>query len=313
MLDSNSNWFLRARLKTRQLLLLVALDEERNIHRAAEELNMTQPAASKQLKYLEDMMGVQLLDRLPRGMQPTRYGEAMVRHARMALASLSHAHDEVLALKSGLAGEVAVGVIMTPAMTLLPRAISRVKQELPMLRISVQMEASNVLLGQLQRGSLDFLVGRILDQESATDLQYEELSDEPICAIARVGHPLLTRPSLEMKDIASAGWILPPHGSILRNRFDMMFRRNDLEPPSNVIDTTAMLVSISLMEHTDLLQVIPIEVANYYVRHKMFSILPIDLPCKLDAFGIITRRNQLLSPGAKILLNEIREAAADIY
>ena len=58
----NPNWFLRARLKTRQLLLLIALDDERNIHRAAEVLCMTQPAASKQLKDLEDMLDVKLFE-----------------------------------------------------------------------------------------------------------------------------------------------------------------------------------------------------------------------------------------------------------
>uniref|UniRef100_UPI0005914CB8 helix-turn-helix domain-containing protein n=1 Tax=Herbaspirillum lusitanum TaxID=213312 RepID=UPI0005914CB8 len=68
MKNSDPNWFLRARLKTRQLLLLIALDDERNIHRAANELNMTQPAASKQLKDLEDMLGVTLFDRLPHGL-----------------------------------------------------------------------------------------------------------------------------------------------------------------------------------------------------------------------------------------------------
>ncbi len=57
----NPNWFLRARLKTRQLL---ALDEQRNIHRAAEELHMTQPAASKQIKDLEEMLDVRLFDRV---------------------------------------------------------------------------------------------------------------------------------------------------------------------------------------------------------------------------------------------------------
>jgi hypothetical protein len=68
---TNPNWFLKARLKTRQLLLLIALDDYRNIHRAAEELHMTQPAASKQVKDLEEMLDVRLFDRLPRGMEPT--------------------------------------------------------------------------------------------------------------------------------------------------------------------------------------------------------------------------------------------------
>ena len=89
-----NHWFIRARLKTRQLLLLVALAEEGNIHRAAQVLNMTQPAASKLLKDLEDVLEVPLFERLPRGMRPTWYGETMIRHARVALASLNQAHDE---------------------------------------------------------------------------------------------------------------------------------------------------------------------------------------------------------------------------
>ena len=80
-------WFIRARLKTRQLMLLTAICDEGNIHRAAEVLNMSQPAASKLLKDLEDMLGVSLFERQPRGMRPNWYGETMIRHARIALSS----------------------------------------------------------------------------------------------------------------------------------------------------------------------------------------------------------------------------------
>lgn len=313
MTTLNPNWFLRARLKTRQLLLLIALDEQRNIHRAAEELHMTQPAASKQLKDLEDMLEVELFDRLPRGMQPTIYGETMIRHARMALTSLSLAHEDIVALKAGLAGQVEAGVIMTASMTLLPRAISRVKQEAPLLRIGVQMDTSNNLLERLRRGSLDFMLGRILEEQPDADLQYEELAEEPVCAVARVGHPLVAAKGLTLADIAPLAWILSPQGSVLRHRTDMMFRRAGLTPPVNVVDTTALLLIISLLQQTDNLHVLPVEVARYYVSLNMLSIIPIELPCKMDGFGIITRRSRLLSPGANVLLTAIRAAARELY
>src|SRR3954463_2950876 len=79
MITTNSPWFIRARLKTRQLMLLTAICDEGNIHRAAEVLNMSQPAASKLLKDLEDMLGVSLFERQPRGMRPNWYGETMIR------------------------------------------------------------------------------------------------------------------------------------------------------------------------------------------------------------------------------------------
>ena len=313
MMDTlNPNWFLKARLKTRQLLLLIALDDHRNIHRAADELHMTQPAASKQVKDLEEMLDVRLFDRLPRGMEPTMYGETMIRHARMALTSLALAHDDIVALKAGLAGQVEVGVIMTPAMALLPRAIANVKKVAPMLRIEAHMEASNVLLDRLQRGTLDFMIGRILEKENSSGLVYEELTEEPACAVVRVGHPLLSVPNLRLEDIYDKAWILPPHGSILRHRFDMMFRRAGLDVPVNVVDTTALLLITALLQETDSLHVMPVDVAHYYASLNVISVLPIELPCKMDAFGIIRQKDHLLSPGAELLLKAVRAAAGEL-
>jgi DNA-binding transcriptional LysR family regulator len=310
--NANPNWFLKARLKTRQLLLLIALDDYRNIHRAADELHMTQPAASKQLKDLEETLEVRLFERLPRGMEPTIYGEAMIRHARMALNSLALAHDDLVTLKSGLTGQVEVGVIMSPAMGLLPRAIARVKEQAPLLRIGVQMEPSNVLMNKLARGTLDFVIGRIQEGDSS-GLAYEELTEEPACAVVRPGHPLLENEQLTLKDIAPLSWILPPHGSVLRHRFDMMFRRAGLTPPVNSVDTTALLVITALLQQTDALHVMPVEVAQYYASLNVMRILPIELPCKMDAFGIIRQADRLLSPGADLLLQTVRGAAREIY
>jgi DNA-binding transcriptional LysR family regulator len=305
---TNPNWFLKARLKTRQLLLLIALDDYRNIHRAADELHMTQPAASKQIKDLEEMLDVKLFERLPRGMEPTIYGETMIRHARMALTSLALAHDDIVTLKAGLTGQVEVGVIMTPAMALLPRAIARVKEEAPLLRIGVQLETSNLLLDKLQHGTLDFMIGRIFDTGDTSGLIYEELTEEPACAVVRPGHPLLERKNLTLQDIAPLPWIVPPHGSILRYRFDMMFRRAGLEPPANVVDTTAMLMITALLQQTDSLHVMPIEVAQYYASLNVMRILPIEIPCKMDAFGIIRHQDHLLSPGADMMRPPVRAA-----
>jgi DNA-binding transcriptional LysR family regulator len=308
-MDTNPNWFLRARLKTRQLLLLIALDEQRNIHRASEELHMTQPAASKQLKDLEEMLGVQLFERLPRGMEPTIYGETMIRHARMALTSLSLAHEDIVAIKAGLTGQVDIGTIMTPGIALLPRALTRIKQQAPRLRVGVEMEQSNVLLEQLRRGRLDFMIGRIPERESAAGLSYEELGDEPACAVVRPGHPLLAAKNLQLRDISSQPWILPKQGSILRARCELMFRRAGLEVPVNVVDTTAVLLITPLLQQTDALNVMPIAVAKYYESQGVLNILPIELPVRMDAYGIITVDGHLMSPGAELLLRTVREEA----
>lgn len=309
----NLNWFLRARLKPRQLLLLIALDDFRNLHRAAEELHMTQPAASKQLRDLEESLDVELFDRLARGMAPTIYGETMIRHARMALASLSLAHDDVVAMKLGLAGRVDVGMIMTPAMALLPAAIARVKARAPLLNIAAHVETSDILLDRLNKGRLDFAVGRIVGNADPGDLVYEELVEESVCAVVRPGHPLLARSALALHDLVGQAWILSPPGSALRHRCDMMFLRAGFAVPSNVVDTTALLLIMPLLGQTDAVHVMPAEVAAYYASLGMVRILPIDLPCKMDAFGIIRKRQYLMSPGAALLLGEVRAVARGMY
>lgn len=304
---------LRTRLKTRQLLLMIALDEQRNIHRAAAELHMTQPAASKQLKDLEDMLEVKLFERLSHGMEPTLYGHTMIRHARMAVTSLSLAHEDIAVLKSGLSGQVAIGAIMSAGMLLLPRAISRVKEAAPLLRIGVEVENSNVLLSRLRRGTLDFLVARILEDDARSEWQYEELASETICVVARVGHPFLVADALHLNDIARMPWVLPPHGSVLRLRCDTMFHRAGLVPPDNVVETTALLLIVSLLLHSDSLHLMSLDVARYYSQHGVLAIVPIDVAVKMDGFGLITRRNYSLSPCAAVLLDAIQVTAKEIY
>jgi DNA-binding transcriptional LysR family regulator len=307
-----THWFIRARLKTRQLLLLVAMAEEGNIHRAAQVLNMTQPAASKLLKDLEDALGVQLFERLPRGVRPTWYGETMVRHARMALASLSQAHDEIEALKAGRFGQVSVGAITTPGMTLMPVAVALVKQEHPNLRVALQIETSDVLMERLQQGKLDMMVGRMFETHEKTALRYQPLVEEPVSAVARPGHPLLSMPSLSLRDLVGAGWIVPPAGSVLRHRFELTFQEEGLEAPVNLIETAALLFATRMLQQSDMLAVLAADVARYYAEHGMLTVLPIQLACKMDAYGLITRTDRLLSPAGRAMLEAVRKAALSV-
>jgi DNA-binding transcriptional LysR family regulator len=312
-MTSYTHWFIRARLKTRQLLLLQALAEEGNIHRAAEVLSMTQPAASKLLKDLEDVLGVELFERLPRGMRPTWYGESMIRHARMALASLSRAHEEVEALRNGQAGHVSVGAITAPGMTLLPTAVAQVKAQYPRLRIAVQIETSDVLLERIAQDRLDMMIGRLFERHDKSDLRYEAIAEEPVCAMVRTGHPLLGVNRLGLRDLVSVGWLVPPAGSVLRHRWELMFQEKGLSAPENLIETGALLFVTRMLRQSDLVAVVATEVGQYYASHGVGAVLPIDLPCKMDAFGVITRTDRLLSPAAEVMLRFIRQTAQSLY
>ena len=312
MLDSNP-WYVRTRLKTRQLLLLVALDEEGNIHRAADALSMSQPAASKLLRELEEMLDAPLFERMPRGMRPTLYGEVMIRHARSVVGSLDQAREEVLALKSGQLGRVAVGTITSPAVSLLPAAIAQVKQQHPGLSVSVEIDSSNVLLESLAQDKLDLVIGRLSVEHDKLHLRYEPLAQEQALAVARSGHPLLAAPSLTLADVVDASWVVPPAQSVLRHRFELMFQRQSLAPPSNVVESAELLFVTSLLSQSDMLAVLAAEVAHYYAAHGLLSILPLDMPLRMDDFGIITRTGQLLSPASTQVVRALKQVAGELY
>jgi DNA-binding transcriptional LysR family regulator len=308
-----SNWFVSSRLKTRQIVLLLHLHEQRSVLRAAQLAGMTQPAASKMLGELEETLGVKLFERHARGVEATLYGEILVRHARSALVEIGRAHEEIMALKSGLSGQVSIGTVLNPGTHLIPAAIAAIKQSHPRLLISVEIDASRPLVNSLREGRLDCVIGRILDREGADELHFEPLCDEPHTVVARASHPFAQRRGLALADLMQLGWIVQGSGGIVRNRFDTLMHERGLGPPNNVVETSSLPVTIALVQITDMVSVLPEQAVLPYCKAGLLTILPVSLGLKMDSFGIITRRLHQLSPGAEFALRILRETAATLY
>jgi DNA-binding transcriptional LysR family regulator len=236
----------------------------------------------------------------------------MIRHAKMTLANLGSAHDEITALKSGLSGQVAVGCIMPAGISLIPLTIARLKSHYPLLQMRVELDSSDALLAQLTDSKLDVAVARLFEHHDKSAFDFEPLAEEAICVVAKRGHPLTRKRKLKLADMASLSWILPT-GKVIRHRFDMVFRGLGIDPPKNVVSTPSLPVTISLLQHADMLATVPIEVAQQYREHGMVELVPIEFPLKMDAYGIIVRRDRLLSPAAQIMLKALRATASEIY
>jgi DNA-binding transcriptional LysR family regulator len=302
-------WFLRARLRTRHLMLLSAIGEEGNICRAAELLSMSQPAASRLLRDLEDIIGTDLFERHARGVRPNWYGEALIRHARNALSSLAEAAAEIEALKAGRTGQVNVGSIGGPAVGLVPRAVARVARDYPRVRVRVIVDTSDRLVEFIDDGRIDLMVGRLLPQQDNSRFTFDRLADESVCAVARKDHPLCIEKRVGLSTLGTSAWIVPPAGTILRHRFELMFREAGLDCPNRLIEADSPMVVTRLLEETDFIAVLPRDVARYYVDWGLVGELPIELPCTLDPFGVIMRKGWLLSPAA-LLIHEALEDEA---
>jgi DNA-binding transcriptional LysR family regulator len=313
MTDSRSDRFVRSHLKTRHLVLLVELGRHGSIAHAAQAANLTQPGASTLLGELEHALGVQLFERLSRGVSPTWYGKVLIRRAGAALAEMDAAHQEVMELLSGLRGRVGLGTVLAPATGLVPKAIKLLKQRHARVHVAVNMSTSKVLVERLRGGELDLVVGRILDTEAADELNFEPLTDEPHLLIARASHPLMSRTNLKLDDLMDQCWILPPAGSILRDRLTALFLSHGLEQPPETVETLDMPVVASLLLNDDMIVALPAEAVQPYLDAGLLKILPFDLGVSMDSFGIVTRKRHQLSPGADAMLLALRDAAASIY
>lgn len=313
MNDPRSDRFVRSRLKTRHLVLLAELGRHGSIMHAAEAANLTQPAASKLLGELEHALGVQLFERLPRGVSPTWFGEVMIRRAGAALAEMDAAHQEVIALMSGLGGRAAVGAVLTPSASLVPQAVNLLKARQPRVLVSISVDSSKLLVQRLRGGELDIVVGRIHDTQAAAELHFEPVTDEPHCLVVRAGHPLLQLGQLGLADLAAQGWIVPPAGSILRERLGATFLSAGLEPPADTVEAVALPVVARLLTGSDMLVALPLELVEPYLQSGLLAVLPFDLGLRMDLYGIITRRGHQLSPGAAAMLAALREVSAERY
>lgn len=300
----------RFHLKTRQLAFLVHLDEERCLARAAEAAGLTQPAASKLLRQVEVTLGVQLFERQPRGMVPTGYGDILVRHARTALSELGQARKEIAALRSGLLGKAAIGMVLDPHNTLLARAVAQLKQSQPGVIVAIEADSCGPLVQRLRQGELDIVVGRVLDTARAEDLMYEPLAaNELYAVIAGAQHPLAGRKGLQLSNLVEQPWILPPTGSLLRDKLDGLFAQNALPLPANIVETTSALVISSLLRESTMVAAVPEQSLASTCKAGDLTPLITSIPVGASAFGLITRRDHQLAPGAQLMLKTLRELA----
>jgi DNA-binding transcriptional LysR family regulator len=307
---SASDRFVRSHLKMRHLILLTELGRHASIVTAAKAARLTQPAASRLIGDLEHVLGVQLFERMARGVVPTWSGKMLIRRAGVALAEMDAAHLEISQLLSGLGGKVEIGSVLTPAADILPRAIRLFKSRSVNANVVVDFSTSKSMVERLLDGHLDIVLGRILDTASVAQLNFEPITDEVHHIIVRPGHPLVQRASLQLAELAQQSWIVPPAGSILRDRLTALFLSEGLSPPTETVETLAIPLIVSLLTSDDMVVALPRDLVQAYLDSGQLVMLPLDLGLRMDVYGIITRKGHVLSPGAEGMLLALRETIA---
>lgn len=302
-----------SRVSLRHLRAIIAIADAKTLLGAARSLNLTQPTVSKTLKEAEQVAGQDLFSRTNRGVVATSFGDALLHHARLVVAQLQHAYEELSDLSDGTGGRVVVGSLITAAARLLPDAIGRLHGERPHLSITLVEGTNDVLMPQLRSGEIDCVVGRLPEYREREGLAQEVLYYDRACIIVRADHKLARKQTLTLLDLSAQtglNWILPRPETTLRRQIDKDFHDAGIEAPVAMIDSVSLFANRQLLLNGDYISVWPYEIArNDQLRGKL-AVLPIDLPSTSGPIGITTRRSGRLSPAADALIISLRAIAA---
>jgi len=300
---------LDGRLKLRHLVLVATIAEQGSVVRAAERLRVTQPVITRGLRELESILGVELFHRGPRGVTPTIYGTAFLPHAQAVLTQVRQAGQHITELREGRAGTVTVGTHLAGSNVLLPRAIARLKRARPGLRVIVREATPDVLLADLLVGRVDLTVGRLAARDDGDRTARIRLYHEPVRLVTRSGHPALATPGAALGELLGYPWVLPVDQTALRGELEDVFAAQGLPLPADLVECTSMPTLRGLLLEGDAIAAMPMLIADEDDRLAMLD-TPLRSVSRL--VGVTVARNRAPSPGAELLLEQLREVAAEI-
>ena len=292
------------KLKFYQLVVFDQVVQSGSLLRAAQILNMTQPAVTKVIHEIESYFSAPLLVRSNRGVRLTELGEVVLRRARAMLAELRALTDEVQAHHEGGAGHVVVGTLISASASLLPLALRLLKERAPQVLVSVRIGQFDQLFPALIVGEVDLVIGRIPDdwrgREESRTLGVDSLYVESLSIVAGSRHPLHDQAVSSLADLQAYPWILPPPGSSLRRTVNGLFAEADLPLPANVIESLSVLTNVALMQDQKTVGLLPMETARQLSGQGGIRSFTFGTPLRFGGIGCFYPHNRDPGPAAKL-------------
>jgi len=283
----------------RQLRTFLAVVEMRNISTAARSLNLTQPAASQQLRELERLLRVRLLERAAGKVQPTAAGMALLEPARRAQAAIDDAVAAVAAHRKGESGRVRLGTGATACIYLLPSILSAVKGRMPGLEIVIATGNSAGMARHVETGELDIALVT-LPVTRRRSLSVTRLMTDPLVALLPTDMAR-DAPGLSATQVARLPLILYETGGTTRAIIDAWFRRAGVAPAPimqlDSIETIKVLVSGGLGASIMPAMALAVQPPGTVMRRLR--------PTIERQLGVVLRREKVLDRGLRGVLDEL--------
>lgn len=294
-------------LRLRDMELLVAIHAHKSVTAAAFELGLTQPAASRALRDIEQLLRVHLFERdRAQGMSLTAAGELVLVRARALLADCRALVDELDAHRAGTGGHLRLGIIPFVSGPLIESLLA----ELVAARVSVSVtEASTTsLIEDLRMQQLDAVVGRCASAPLPPGLAQEVLLRQEGCLVVHAHNPLAKTERVKLAQLVPFTWLLPPEDTPTRVAINDVFAKAGLPPPAATVEASSIrMIHLALKTNPRMLSVVPSDAGHDIQRLGGVRRLPFPVALHMPPIGLICAARHRDTPIVRNLRSRLRE------
>jgi DNA-binding transcriptional LysR family regulator len=297
------------RLKLHDLNVLMAVAEAGSMNKAAALLNTGQSAISRSIAELEHTVGVRVVERTPRGVEPTKYGRALLDGGVAVFDDLRQALKTIEFLADPTAGEVRIGCTPLLATSFVSAVIDRLSRRYPRMVFHLVTGYVDTLHRELSGRNVDLLIARRFGPIAEERLGFEFLFDDSSVVAAGPRSSWVRRRRIEFAELVKEPWVLPPPGSEIASIAMEAFRANGIDYPRTTVVTDSPHARMSLLAGGRFVTILPASALRFPTMRSDIKILPVHLPMARVPTGVVTLKTRKLSPVAQIFIDCAREVA----
>lgn len=295
------------RLKLRDLQILLTVAECGTMGKAAQILAVSQPVVSKAISDLEHAVGVRLLDRSQRGVEPTVHGRALIKRGIAIFDEMQQGLKDLEVLSDPAAGEVSIGATASAATAIVAPVIDRLARQYPRMRFRVLVADSAPLFGALELRTIELAISRP-PRPLSDEYNMEILFQDSLAVITSAKNPLARRRRrLSLAELKNESWLLSPADSYFGSLQAEVFRASGVEPPLPAVEVASSHLRNELLATHRFLTIVPgfsILLPHRRTDVRMLSLNP---PVAPEPVGLITLKGRSLGPAAQLFIDSTRK------
>lgn len=297
------------RMRLHDLRIFKTVVEAGSMNKAAALLNTTQPSVSRSIGELERTFGMRLLERNSQGIEPTAFGRTLLEGGVAMFDDLRHIVSNLEFLADPTVGDVRIGCAPFLATGFVTAVIDRLSRRFPRIVFHLVSTQTEGLHRALQEREVDFLIAQKFSPFTQDPLSFEFLYDDAYVVMAGANNPWSRRRKIELTELMSEVWTLPPPTSAPGSIVLQAFRAVGCDYPHTTVFTAPFETRMSLLTTGRFLTIVLASALKFPRKRSEIKILPVELPIENVPVGFVTLRSRAISPVARLFIEHARDVA----